>query len=234
MRKSNGRGQQLSLVVRKKPGKRGGTRPGAGRPRKPGAVPHDRRPKLLKGIPQHVTLRVVFDAPNLGREYLMKVIRAAIRESQKPDFRVVEFNVLSNHAHFITEADNVEALSRGVQGLEVRIARRLNSALKRKGKLFPLRFHARYLKTPREVRNCLRYVLLNRKHHAAEKKFAKYWVDPCSSGAWFDGWSAPIRVDTEWMRDLVTMDSPGAKAQTWLLRVGWRKHGLIAVDERPA
>ena len=64
-----------------------------------------------------MTVRVAEDAPNLGREYLMKIIRRAIRESQKPTFRVVAFNVLSNHAHFITEADDNEALSRGVQGL---------------------------------------------------------------------------------------------------------------------
>jgi REP element-mobilizing transposase RayT len=181
-----------------------------------------------------VTLRVASDAPNLGREYLMKVIRAAIRESHKARFRVVEFNVLSNHAHFITEADDRESLSRGMQGLEVRIARRLNSALKRTGKLFPVRFHARYLKTPREVRNCLRYVLLNRKHHAAEKKFSKYWVDPCSSGAWFDGWREPIRVTADWMQAIVDMPRPTVSATTWLLRVRWQKHGLIGFDERPA
>jgi len=53
--------------------------------------------------------------------------------------------------------------------------------LKRRGKLFAHRYHSRYLKTPREVRNVLRYVLLNRKHHAAEKKFSKSWIDPYSS-----------------------------------------------------
>ena len=235
MRKSKWAPQtQLSLVARKKAGMRGGTRPGAGRPRKPGAVSHDARAKLGKGVPQHVTLRVASDAPNLARDYLMKIIRRAIRESQKATFRVVEFNVLSNHAHFITEADDTDALSRGVQGLEVRIARRLNSAVKRTGTLFPQRFHARYLKTPREVRTCLRYVLLNRKHHAADKKFANYWVDPCSSGVWFRGWRQPVRVDTEWMRELVEMEKPVGDAQTWLLRVGWLKHGRIGVDERPA
>ena len=127
-----------------------------------------------------------------------------------------------------------QQLSRGVQGLEVRLVRRLNSALKRTGKLFPMRFHARYLKTPREVRNCLRYVLLNRKHHAAEKKFSKYWVDPCSSGAWFGGWREPIRATADWMQEIIDMPRPTADATTWLLRVGWRKHGLIAIDERPA
>ena len=80
-----------------------------------------------------------------------------------------------------------------VQGFAGRVARRLNRALHRTGKLFATRFHARALKTPREVRNALRYVLLNRKHHASRRRFDKAWIDPCSSAAWFDGWAGPIR-----------------------------------------
>lgn len=164
----------------------------------------------------------------------MKIIRAAIRAGHKPFFRVCEFNILGNHAHFITEATNADALARGMQGLEVRLARRLNSALIRRGKLFANRYHSRVLKTPREVRNALRYVLLNRKHHAREKRFAKYWIDPCSSAAWFDGWSEPIRVTTEWKRELVEMEPPTARATTWLLSIGWRRHGPLDFDERPS
>src|SRR5439155_4627360 len=104
--------------------------------------------------------------------------------------------------------------------------RPLNSALIRRGKLFAHRFHARYLKTPTEVRNCLRYVLLNRKHHDAEKKFARYWIDPHSSAAWFDGWREPIRVTAPWKHELVTAESPSAAPATWLLRIGWRRKGL--------
>ena len=226
---------QLSLVRRKNPtDSRGGARPGAGRPRKPGAVSHDKRDRLQSRFPQHVTLRVVSDAPSLAREWLMKIIRRAIRQAHKPGFRVVHFNVLANHVHFITEASGNDELARGMQGLQVRLARRLNAALIRKGKLFAERFHARYLKSPREVRNCIRYVLLNRKHHDAERQFAPQWFDPYSSAAWFDGWSQAIAVDTRWKYELVSSAAPTAAAKTWLLRVGWRRHGALRFDERPS
>ena len=118
----------------------------------------------------------------IAREWLFaRAIRPAIAASAKDWFRVVEFNVLSNHVHLIVEADGADALSRGVQGLAIRIARRVNSALKRRGKLFGQRFHARTMKTPRDVRNTLRYVLLNRKHHAATQRFYAGWLDPYSS-----------------------------------------------------
>jgi REP element-mobilizing transposase RayT len=227
---------QLTLDQARKPepGKHGGWRPGAGRKKKPGAVSHDTRPSERVDIPQHVTLRIVEGVSSLARDGLMKIIRRAIKQSHKVDFKVHEFNVLGNHLHLITTAAHKRALSGGVAGLEVRLAHRLNSALSRSGKLFAQRYHARYLRTPREVRNALRYVLLNRKHHAAEKKFAKFWIDPWSSAAWFDGWAQPIRGGEPWKRQLLAMDRPTEKATVWLLTTGWKRHGLLHFDEAPA
>lgn len=244
----------------------GGWRPGAGRPKKPGAVSHDARPDEPSRFPQHVTLRVADGVPSLARAGVLKLIRRAIRDSQKVGaahetklahargmrgatpgrkavaavqsaggrgFRIVEFNVLGNHVHLITEADGKAALASGVAGFEVRVAQRVNALLGRRGKLFPQRYHARALKTPREVRNALRYVLLNRKHHAAEQRFTRTWIDPCSSAAWFAGWAEPVRVDEPWKRELIGLPQPTAPPATWLLATGWKRHGLLRFDERP-
>ena len=225
---------QLTLEEARRPerGKHGGWRPNAGRPKKPGAVSHAKRPSESVRVPQHVTLRIADGAPSLVNERLVKIIRRCVRESHKGGFRICEFNILGNHLHLITEGDR-EALARGVAGFEVRVARRLNSALMRSGKLFPDRYHVRYLKTPREVRNALRYVLMNRKHHDAEKRFSRYWIDPCSSAAWFDGWAQPVRADEPWKRALVRLERPTARATVWLLTDGWKRHGLLRFDERP-
>jgi REP element-mobilizing transposase RayT len=191
------------------------------------------RPSEPSRFPQHVTLRITDGVSSLARGGLIQIIRRCIRRSQKGGFRVCEFNVLGNHLHLITEAADKDALARGLQGFEVRVARRLNAALMRTGKLFAHRYHARYLKTPREVRNALRYVLLNRKHHAAERRFSKYWIDPWSSAAWFGGWAQPVRGNEPWMRELLALDAPTAKPTVWLLTDGWKKHGLLRFDERP-
>jgi putative transposase len=226
---------QLTLDQARKPdGRHGGWRPGAGRKKKPGTVSHAARNAHNRAHPSHVTLRIVDGVPSLAREWLMKIIRAGIAAGQKPDFHVVEFNVLANHLHLIVEAAGKEALSRGMQGLMVRLARRLNSALKRSGPLFAQRYHARSLKTPTEVRNALRYVLLNRKHHDAEKKFSKTWIDPHSSAMWFGGWAEKIRIDCGWMAELARVERPTLPAQTWLLTTGWKRHGPLRFDDRPA
>jgi hypothetical protein len=71
-----------------------------------------------------------------------------------------------------------------MQGLGIRLAKAVNRVLGRRGKIRSDRYHCRALRTPREVRNTLIYVLLNgRKHHVTGRG-----IDPCSSGAWFSGW----------------------------------------------
>ncbi|HEX4455330.1 MAG TPA: transposase [Kofleriaceae bacterium] len=224
--------KQLTLASARKPTGHGGWRPGAGRKKKRGSISHQTRAAFPNRFPQHVTLRLGADSPAIAREWLMKrVVRPCISLCEKPFFRVVEFNVLSNHVHLICEADDAMALARGVQGLAIRLARRLNTALKRKGKLFGPRYHVVALRSPAQVRNTLRYVLLNRKHHApAAKRFFAGWIDPYSSGVWFRGWVAPVRVNGV-ISDLVTLEAPTRSPTTWLLRVGWRRAGPLSYDD---
>ncbi len=72
-----------------------------------------------------------------------------------------------NHLHFLVEAENTRALSRGMQGLTIRMAKALNRVMQRRGKVFADRFHAHVLRTPTEVRNALAYVRRNHAIHAA-------------------------------------------------------------------
>ena len=233
MSRARKRHVQLTLDHARKPVGHGGWRPNAGRPRGRTVVPHDARPPHKARNPLHVTLHLHSEAPPIAREWLMKTIHGAIRDSHKPGFRLVEFNVLSNHVHLLAEAASTLELSRGMQGFAGRLALRLNRTLKRTGKLFATRFHARALTTPRDVRNTLRYVLLNRKHHDNRPRFDRYWIAPHSSAPWFTGWAEPIR-GAHWKHELGAQPPPTQRASTWLLAIGWRKRGLLRFDEAPA
>jgi putative transposase len=226
--------QQLTLDQARKPdGKHGGWRPGAGRKPSKTSRPHVARPKVATAHPCHVTLRVVAGI-RLRNERMLEVIRGAIEAAHRDDFRVTHFNVLGNHLHLVTEQANERALARGMQGLKVRIAKRVNRVLGRSGEVFSERYHARALTSPREVRNALRYVLCNARHHAQDRgqRLARTWIDPYSSAPWFDGWRDAI-VEQPWLRPLFRRLAPTAPAKTWLLTHGWRKHGLLAFDEVP-
>jgi REP element-mobilizing transposase RayT len=225
----------MTLDQARRPTGRGGWRPGAGRPRGRTKVAHERRASFSARHPQHVTLRVVPGLPTLRRFRPLEVVHASIAAANRSEtFRVVHFAVLSNHMHLIIEAAGAEALARGMQGLAVRLARGLNRVLDRSGTLFAERYHARELKSPREVRNVLRYVLLNGHHHAAQRGERRaWWADRYSSGAWFDGWRRPLRPAEPWQRELVAMTPPTAPATVWLLTTGWRRWGPLSFDDLP-
>jgi hypothetical protein len=223
---------QLALGAR---GARGGWRARAGRPRKPAQLVrgHRTRPALASRFPVHVTLKVRPDLPNLRRGDCYAALRHAFRRgNDRFGFRLAHYSVQSNHLHLVCEAHDARALTRGMQGLAIRMARRLNRYIGRRGRVFAERYHARILRTPTEVRNALCYVLNNIRHHPPSYlTFAPHHIDERSSGAWFDGWQwppgAPPRPPPP------TGACPVVAPVTWLLNVGWRLRGLLATDEVP-
>jgi putative transposase len=209
----------------------GGARKGAGRKRGPGSgLRHAPRPELDGRTPAHLTLRISRLVPNLRTERCMHVLRRAFREGrERGGFRLVQYAVQPDHLHLIVEASDKKALSSGMRGLSIRIARQLNGTLGRRGQVFADRYHARQLKTPREVRNALAYVLLQAHRHAAKGRggMATPVVDPCSSAPLFDGFTGERRPRAgPW-------DATVVAARTWLLTTGWRRHGKIDPWEIP-
>ena len=93
------------------------------------------------------------------------------------------------------------------------------------------RYHVRVLKTPKEVRRAIAYVLLNASRHAAALgRKRRGGADPASSGAWFDGWKPGPKPGPGAGAE---RPPPVAAARSWLLRVGWRRHGLVRASEVP-
>ena len=209
----------------------GGARKGAGR--KPGLLrrtAHRGRPRLASRYPVHVTLRVDDSLPDLRGEHLSPEIEECLGQGKEREgFRLVHYSILSHHLHLIVEAQNADALTQGIRGLCVRLARRINRVTGRRGRVFTDRYHARILKTPREVKNALRYALCNVRRHAARhgRQLLSGWMDNCSSGRFFDGWRGGWRGPPDDEEPKV------AAPRTWLLAKGWRRWGLISIDDVP-
>jgi REP element-mobilizing transposase RayT len=180
----------------------------------------------------HVTAPTVPRFRTLRTRAHAAVLRAALtRGCDRFGLRVIHFSVQPGHLHFIVEPASARALTRGTQGLLIRIAKRLNALVGGRGRVFRDRFHARPVRSPREVRHLLVYVLQNARHHpetGAPRRGA--WTDAFSSARFFDGWSRPLRIDGT----LPTGPPPVVEPRTWLLTVGWRRHGLVRPEEGPA
>jgi hypothetical protein len=178
----------------------------------------------------HVTLKVDPSLPNLRLLAQLRVIEECLRQGKEREgFRLVHYSVQAHHLHLIVEAYSAEALSAGIKGLSVRIAKRLNATLGRTGRVFAERYFARILKTPRQTRAAIAYVILNARRHDAQRGRCRdaTWIDPCSSGRTFDGWrGVPPRPPPNEERCVCA-------PRTWLLATGWRLRGLIRIDEVP-
>lgn len=207
------RGTQLPLARRHG---WGGARPGAGRKRKdgstgPAGVPHRARPPHHERHPVAITLKVRREVWSLRGPRCVPALRRALEQGHlRGSFRVVHFSILSNHLHLIVEAGGARDLSRGVQALEIRMARALNAAMGRTGRVFADRFHLHALRSPTEVARARRYVLDNFAIHLARAGEPRPRTpDPLGSDA---------------------LASCCAPATTWLLRIGFRRGLVRALD----
>src|SRR5574338_1319478 len=208
--------------------RRGGPRPGAGR--KPGPNPrvrHLSRGALSGRQPCHVTLKV---RPGLRTLRDVRIVRALEEEFRallrRPGFRVFAYSIQGDHLHLVVEADDARALARGMKAVGTRVARAVNRIFRRTGPVLRDRYHLRVLRTPLEVRRALLYVLNNARKHLGARAPRVGHIDPASSGAWFQGWRAGVVA-------VARAPAPVARAGTWLLRVGWRRHGLLDPSEVP-
>ncbi len=167
-----------------------------------------------------------------GRSAHRAIARALAAGGERFGLRVVHHSVQANHIHLIAEAADAHALARGMQGLGIRIAKRVNALARRHGRALADRYHAHVLRTPREVRHALLYVLNNGRKHAAQRSVmcGPTWLDPYSSACRFDGWSRADVPDRPPDPDL----PPWVPPSSWLLRTGWRRYGPLSVAEVPS
>ena len=226
--------------------RRGGKRKGAGRKPVCGRAgsSHKKRDEVHDQDLLHVVLRTVSDVGTLRRGEIYKAIRAATitaasTAERREQFRISHLSIQHSHIHMLVEAQSAAALASGMQGFQISAARHINTALRvggrrRRGSVFGDRYHVVVIRSPRQARHTLAYVLGNwRKHGEDRNGPARRWlVDPFSSAVSFTGWKelqgkAPwtIRADYEWL----VVSAP----RSWLQCVGWKRHGAISVYEVP-
>jgi len=175
--------------------------------------------------PVHVTLRVGRDVPYLRKRNIWRAIgKATLAAARTGAIRLVHASVQHDHLHLLVEAKDQYALAKGMHAFEVSAAHWINRAAARRGRVFPDRYHAHVLKTPREARNALQYVLCNWRKHGEDKN-NRFAVDWYSTGFAFAEWAQ--RAPSEY-EPLAT-----SEPASWLLRVGWRRAGTVSPRAKP-
>ncbi len=241
---------QLTLPTPDKNGqRRGGKRERAGRPKKGyrASEKHQVRPFHRAAEPVHVIMRARQSVGSLRRHAIFLAIReatlvVAASEIYPPPFRIVHLSIQRSHIHLIVEAASRRELWKGMKAFGISAARRINAALPdapnatSTGRpVFADRYHARPLRSPRQVRNCIAYVLNNWRHHDEDRvPLKRPWkVDPYSSSLSFDGWKQREAAGVYYKAPAGYPPPFVWIPKTWLLSEGWRRYGLVDQLEVP-
>jgi hypothetical protein len=180
---------------------------------------------------------------NLRRRCIYEAVReATLTTARREDFRIVHLSIQRTHVHLIVEANDRVALAKGMQGFQISAAKHLNAAIskgkpgpRRRGAVFPDRYHATIITSPRQARHAISYCLGNWRHHEEDRRapMSGWTIDWFSTAVMFPGWAEYGEAPFLW-RGPATYDPMVVyQPRTWLLREGWKKAGAISCHEVP-
>lgn len=139
-------------------GKWGGLRANAGRNRiRSKGVAHANREKVSHREPLHVNFK--YKNPVRNKDTL-KLLRRSIQNARKHGLKILQYSFQKNHIHLILQAETNQILTRGMRSLTITFAKGL-----KQGRVQIERYHLHVLKTAREVKHALQYVLFNQQKH---------------------------------------------------------------------
>jgi putative transposase len=196
----------------------GGKRKSAGRKNRTSTVNHMKREKVEAKFPIHITIKLKKGVVSLRGPKMVAAFKASLQKAKKRGLKVIHFALETNHAHLFAESDGNHQLRSGMASFGSCFGKAARRVTGGKGSVFQGRYHLQVLKSPRQTKNAMAYVLLNHSKHQGAKPYA----DHMSSAAFFGDWRALLgeryRVDQPLPRPEFL-----AKPSSWLARDGWRK-----------
>lgn len=196
----------------------GGKRKKAGRKNRSGQLGHAKRERVLASFPLHITMRVKKGFNSLRSPKTERAFKRALGKAKTKGLHVIHYAIESNHIHLFAEARDNGKLRSGTASFGSSFGKAVSKLNRRTGSVFAGRFHLRVLKSPRQTKNALAYVLLNHSKHEGSVPYP----DERSSAAYFSDWH--ILLGRKY-RKLVAEERPSylTEAESWLARVGRRR-----------
>jgi len=242
---SAGSGRARKRHVQQELFRQGGKRKGAGR--KPNGAragaSHEMRPEIKPSQALHVVLRVDPAVGSLRRRKMYQALReATIVAAVRERIRIVHISLQRTHVHLLVEAENKDALARGMQGFQVSAAKNVNRMLgdgryrRRRGTVFVDRYHLEVITSPTRARHAIGYVLGNwRKHGEDRQGLASTWlIDPFSSAISFPDWAELEGKDLMWPIRETYDPLVVRRPSSWILSEGWKLTGSISCRDVPS
>lgn len=171
-------------------------------------------------MPLHLTLKLRKLKLNLRSREVLKAVKTAAAKAQAFGLNVIHFSILHDHVHLIAEAKDNQALERGMKSFSGRLGKHLAKLLGG-GPVWKGRFHLHVLNTPTEMKNALRYVLLNFSKHENLVEHLDYY----SSARVFGDWRKLVGNKYSGLLKTLRRVDPAelglSPPRSWLCAIGW-------------
>lgn len=131
-------------------------------------IRHTPREVISKPSPLHLTVKL--KRADIQNKVVLRILKHAIYRSRLQGVRVVHFSLEHDHVHLYVECGNNFVLGKAMKAFGVTFVRGINKFKRSKGQLYKYRYHLRILKSAREVKNVINYILKNGIKHGRTLK----------------------------------------------------------------
>lgn len=135
---------------------------GAGRKAKVDkGIRHTKREEFFRPSSLHLTIKVRKTSAEIKSKAVLKVLHRAILRARSKGLRMIHYTLEYDHVHLLVEASSNQQLHSGMQAFGICFAKGINKVKGRKGNVYKHRYHLHLLRSAREVKNVLHYILKN-------------------------------------------------------------------------
>lgn len=152
----------------------------------------------------HITQRLQAGLPSLRRGWVRELFRSLLNGAAERGVRTVAFAILGNHIHWVVVPRTRAALGDAARYVFAGLARGLNKAWQRRGRVFSERFYSRVGRSVRDAFHLINYVLRN--PVAAGISVARNAIDP------FVGANVPFIDRHPFLRTVLGTNGPTLQA----------------------
>jgi hypothetical protein len=138
-------------------------------------IRHIKREEITRNMPLHLTVKL--NQAHIQNKIILKGLRHAIMRARLQGLRIIHYSLEHNHLHLYAECSDNIILGKAMKALGVSFVKKINSYFSRKGSCYKTRYHLRILRSAREVKNVLNYILKNGIKH----KRTTSLIDPYNS-----------------------------------------------------
>lgn len=131
-------------------------------------IRHTSREEIFKPSPLHLTVKL--KRADIQNKVVLRILKHAIYRSRLQGLRVIHFSLEHNHVHLYAECESNFVLGKAMKAFGVTFVRRVNKLKKIKGQLYKYRYHLRVLKSARDAKNVINYILKNGIKHGRTLK----------------------------------------------------------------